>query len=116
MTTAFLPGVLTGLALIVAIGAQNAFVLRQGIRRQHLGVVVAICIASDVVLINQVAEYIVGAGGKRLRPMLLLLASGAAGGEAAAARGLPGRCTAPRMGAHGPAGPRTGTPPPASHS
>ena len=40
-------------------------------------------LASDVVLINQVAEYIVGAGGKRLRPMLLLLASGAAGGEAA---------------------------------
>jgi octaprenyl-diphosphate synthase len=31
-------------------------------------------LASDVVLINQVAEYIVGAGGKRLRPMLLLLA------------------------------------------
>ncbi|TZF87747.1 octaprenyl-diphosphate synthase [Lysobacter lacus] len=37
---------------------------------------------SDVVLINQVAEYIIGAGGKRLRPMLLLLATGAAGGEA----------------------------------
>ena len=36
-------------------------------------------LASDVVLINQVAEYIVGAGGKRLRPMLLLLASGALG-------------------------------------
>ncbi|KAB8198411.1 octaprenyl-diphosphate synthase [Lysobacter maris] len=37
-------------------------------------------LASDVVLINQVAEYIVGAGGKRLRPMLLLLAAGATGG------------------------------------
>jgi len=37
-------------------------------------------LASDVVLINQVAEYIVGAGGKRLRPMLLLLAAGALGG------------------------------------
>lgn len=34
-------------------------------------------LASDVVLINQVAEYIVGAGGKRLRPMLLLLAAAA---------------------------------------
>jgi octaprenyl-diphosphate synthase len=33
-------------------------------------------LASDVVLINQVAEYIIGAGGKRLRPMLLLLAAG----------------------------------------
>ena len=40
-------------------------------------------LASDVVLINQVAEYIVGAGGKRLRPMLLLLAAGAAGSEKA---------------------------------
>ncbi len=38
-------------------------------------------LASDVVLINQVAEYIVGAGGKRLRPMLLLLANGALGGS-----------------------------------
>jgi octaprenyl-diphosphate synthase len=36
-------------------------------------------LASDVVLINQVAEYIVGAGGKRLRPMLLLLAGRALG-------------------------------------
>jgi hypothetical protein len=33
-------------------------------------------LTSDVVLINQVAEYIIGAGGKRLRPMLLLLAAG----------------------------------------
>lgn len=36
-------------------------------------------LASDVVLVNQIAEYIVGAGGKRLRPMLLLLAVGALG-------------------------------------
>src|SRR5687768_3170340 len=36
-------------------------------------------LASEVVLINQVAEYIVGAGGKRLRPMLLLLAAAALG-------------------------------------
>ena len=34
-------------------------------------------LASDVVLVNQVAEYIIGAGGKRLRPMLLLLATAA---------------------------------------
>ena len=36
-------------------------------------------LASDVVLVNQVAEYIIGAGGKRLRPMLLLLAATALG-------------------------------------
>jgi octaprenyl-diphosphate synthase len=39
-------------------------------------------LASDVVLINQIAEYIIGAGGKRLRPMLLLLAARAHGGGA----------------------------------
>jgi len=36
-------------------------------------------LASDVVLVNQIAEYIIGAGGKRLRPMLLLLAAAALG-------------------------------------
>src|SRR5688500_11402301 len=36
-------------------------------------------LASDVVLINQVGEYIIGAGGKRLRPMLLLMAARALG-------------------------------------
>lgn len=36
-------------------------------------------LASDVVLVNQVAEYIIGAGGKRLRPMLTVLAARAAG-------------------------------------
>ena len=45
-------------------------------------------LASDVVLINQVAEYIVGAGGKRLRPMLLLLAAGALGNRGAEAHQL----------------------------
>lgn len=44
-------GVLSGLALIVAIGAQNAFVLRQGIRREHVGVVVLLCMVCDAVLI-----------------------------------------------------------------
>jgi octaprenyl-diphosphate synthase len=45
-------------------------------------------LASDVVLINQVAEYIIGAGGKRLRPMLLLLTAGALGHRGADARQL----------------------------
>ncbi|WP_246657891.1 LysE/ArgO family amino acid transporter [Arthrobacter yangruifuii] len=44
-------GMVTGLGLIVAIGAQNAFVLRQGLRREHIGVVVALCIISDALLI-----------------------------------------------------------------
>lgn len=48
---AFLPGFLAGLSLIVAIGAQNAFVIRQGLSRQHVFVVVAICAIADAALI-----------------------------------------------------------------
>ncbi len=51
MLTALIQGYLTSLSLILAIGAQNAFVLRQGIRREHVGAVVAVCAASDAVLI-----------------------------------------------------------------
>lgn len=40
-----------GMTLIVAIGAQNAFVLRQGLRGEHVVAVVAVCATSDVVLI-----------------------------------------------------------------
>ena len=36
-----------GFGLILAIGAQNAFVLRQGLRREHVGAVVAACALSD---------------------------------------------------------------------
>jgi L-lysine exporter family protein LysE/ArgO len=49
--SAVVPGLLTGLSLIVAIGAQNAFVLRQGLRRDRVGAVVLVCMLSDVVLI-----------------------------------------------------------------
>ena len=44
-------GLLTGLSLIVAIGAQNAYLLRLGLARQHVGIAVAICASSDVALI-----------------------------------------------------------------
>lgn len=44
-----LTGLLTGFALIVAIGAQNAFVLRQGIRGEHIGAVILTCLLCDVV-------------------------------------------------------------------
>ncbi|MDT9593343.1 LysE/ArgO family amino acid transporter [Nocardioides zeae] len=44
-------GLLTGLSLIVAIGAQNAFVLRQGVLRRHVAPVVAVCATSDALLI-----------------------------------------------------------------
>jgi L-lysine exporter family protein LysE/ArgO len=49
--TPLLAGLSLGLSLIVAIGAQNLFVLRQGIRREHVFVVAAICALSDALLI-----------------------------------------------------------------
>ncbi|AXL92469.1 amino acid transporter [Streptomyces sp. CB09001] len=49
--TAAAAGFGTGLSLIVAIGAQNAFVLRQGVRRDAVLAVVGICALSDAVLI-----------------------------------------------------------------
>jgi len=51
MFEAALHGYLVALSLILAIGAQNAFVLRQGLRREHVGWVVAVCGMSDAVLI-----------------------------------------------------------------
>ncbi|MBF0673230.1 MAG: amino acid transporter [Salinibacterium sp.] len=46
-----LSGFVLGFGLIAAIGAQNAFILRQGVRGQHLLAVVLVCAASDLVLI-----------------------------------------------------------------
>src|SRR5258708_40283406 len=45
-------GFIASFTLIAAIGAQNAFVLRQGIRREHVLAVVALCTVSDIVLIS----------------------------------------------------------------
>src|ERR1700748_680242 len=44
-------GLAFGLSLIVVIGAQNTYVLRQGVLRQHALTVVLICTVSDAVLI-----------------------------------------------------------------
>jgi len=48
----FVQGLVLGWGLIVAIGAQNAFVLRQGLRREHVASVVMFCAAADAVLIT----------------------------------------------------------------
>ncbi len=48
----FATGLSTAAALVIAIGAQNAFVLRQGLRREHVGVVVAVCVVSDLLLMQ----------------------------------------------------------------
>ena len=54
---ALIPGFFTGLSLIVAIGAQNAFVIRQGLLRSHVLLVVIVCSVSDALLI------VLGTGG-----------------------------------------------------
>ena len=52
-------GFALGAALIIAIGAQNAFVLRQGLKREHVGLVVAFCAGADALLM---AAGVLGAG------------------------------------------------------
>ena len=47
----FLSGFLLSAALIIAIGAQNLFVLRQGLRREHVGAIVLFCASADALLI-----------------------------------------------------------------
>lgn len=85
MGQAAVAGFLTGLSLILAIGAQNAFVLRQGLRREHVAAVVAVCALSDAVLIaagvtgfGLLAARLPGLGeGMRWAGVAFLLAYGA---------------------------------------
>jgi L-lysine exporter family protein LysE/ArgO len=51
ISSAYLAGLGTGAGLIIAIGAQNAFVLRQGLQRHYIGSVVAVCVLADISLI-----------------------------------------------------------------
>ncbi|KQS80518.1 amino acid transporter [Rhizobium sp. Leaf384] len=66
-STAFTTGLAMGLTLIVAIGAQNAFVLRQGLRNEHVFAVCLACAVSDAALIalgvtsfRQIAQILPG--------------------------------------------------------
>ena len=72
LASSYATGFALGFSLLVAIGAQNAFVLRQGLLRQHVFAVVLFCAVADMVLI------VVGVGG-----LTLLIADVAARYEAA---------------------------------
>ena len=78
MNADFWAGFVTSFALIVAIGSQNAFVLRQGIRRQQVLPIVLFCILSDALLILAG----VGGAGTLLRSNAALLAVARYGGAA----------------------------------
>jgi L-lysine exporter family protein LysE/ArgO len=51
ISPAFTAGIVLSLSLIMAIGPQNAHVLRMGLQRQHVWLTVAVCIVADVLLI-----------------------------------------------------------------
>lgn len=51
-TSDYLSGFLLGLSLIIAIGSQNAFVLKQGLKREHIFFVCLFCAVSDALLIS----------------------------------------------------------------
>ncbi|HWU62057.1 MAG TPA: LysE/ArgO family amino acid transporter [Ensifer sp.] len=77
MLSIFATGFATSLGLIVAIGAQNAFLLRQGLRREHVLVLASICAVSDALLISAgVAGF--GAAMKALPWLELVMRYGGA--------------------------------------
>ncbi|MCJ8141767.1 LysE/ArgO family amino acid transporter [Ancylobacter sp. A5.8] len=81
MTNALVPfatGFLLSAALIVAIGAQNLFVLRQGLQREHVGVIVLFCGTADALLILAGVAG-VGAFLAAVPQLTTLLALGGAG-------------------------------------
>jgi L-lysine exporter family protein LysE/ArgO len=87
--TAYLAGLLFSFSLVIAIGAQNAYVLRQGARRAHVKTVIGICAASDVVLI---AAGVGGMGAVvRSDPSLLTVIRVLGGALLLAYAGLAGR-------------------------
>src|SRR5579863_9372614 len=76
--SAFITGFLLSATLIVAIGAQNAFVLRQGIRRQHVGAIVSFCAVADLLLIAAGVAGLAAVLGSlpRLTSLLTILGAG----------------------------------------
>jgi L-lysine exporter family protein LysE/ArgO len=70
-------GFALGLTLIVAIGAQNAFVLRQGLRREHVGAIVAFCAAADALLMLAGIAGLATVLGHQPRLAWVLTAAGA---------------------------------------
>lgn len=74
---AFAQGLALSFGLIVAIGAQNAFVLRQGLRREHVGPIVAFCAVADALLISAGVLGMAQALGERPGPARVLSLAGA---------------------------------------
>jgi len=78
MTSSFITGLALSLTLIVAIGAQNAFVLRQGLRREHVGLLVLFCAGADALLMAAGVAGLAGLLGAQPQLTRLLTWAGAA--------------------------------------
>src|ERR1700722_18770543 len=74
--SAFITGFALGATLIVAIGAQNAFVLRQGIRKEHVAPIVAFCALSDFILMGAGVAGLASVLGNSPALVALLTAAG----------------------------------------
>jgi L-lysine exporter family protein LysE/ArgO len=106
MSTACAPyaaGLALGASLIVAVGAQNTFVLRQGLRREHVGAIVALCVGLDALLMTLGVSGLAASVGAHARVLDALALAGAACllayGVLAARRALGGEVMA--VAAHG---------------
>ncbi|MHB8814079.1 MAG: LysE/ArgO family amino acid transporter [Steroidobacteraceae bacterium] len=75
--SAYITGLVLGASRIIAIGAQNAFVLRQGVRRVHVALVVVVCVLIDVGLTTVGVDGLSASLG-RSRLALDVLAGGGA--------------------------------------
>ncbi len=74
--SAFTTGFALSATLIIAIGAQNAFVLRQGLRREHVLIIVAFCALADLILISAGVAGVAQVLGQAPRLTLALTAGG----------------------------------------
>lgn len=109
---AFVAGLALSLSLIMAIGPQNAHVMRMGLLRQHLWLTIAVCIATDVILIAAGVLGLAQLGGLSDKLQGAMVGAGAAvliayGGQAmrrflspepAAVAATPGRPSRPPVG------------------
>lgn len=78
LQSAFSTGFVMSATLIVAIGAQNAFVLRQGLRREHVAAIVLFCALADLLLIGAGVAGLASVLGQRATLAMLLTLGGAA--------------------------------------
>jgi L-lysine exporter family protein LysE/ArgO len=77
LSSSFIAGMVLSLSLIMAIGPQNAHVLRMGLQRQHIGLTVAVCMLSDMLLIGIGVLGLAQLGGLSDKLMGALVGAGA---------------------------------------